>query len=215
MNGEKVYLRPITAADTEQIVAWRNQDFVRKNFIYQKPFTTEGHEAWLREQVEPGHAAQFIICVELKESRERSLGDTEEGCWEPDNAEEIDQLGQPEEIQRAWEIGSVYLRDIDRKKKTAEYGVFIGEEKALGKGYGTQAAILMTDYGFGTLGLKKIFLRLLADNARAQKSYEKAGFRLIKDRRETVTLEQGVCTVIFMEYDRSRWKERERKGLRD
>ncbi|MCM1267007.1 MAG: GNAT family N-acetyltransferase [Bacteroidales bacterium] len=194
MNGEKVYLRPITAADTEQIVAWRNQDFVRKNFIYQKPFTKEGHETWLREQVEPGHVAQFIICVES--------GGTEK----------IDPSSQPEEMQRAWEIGSVYLRDIDRQKKTAEYGIFIGEKKALGRGYGTQAARLMTDYGFEQLGLEKIFLRLLADNVRARKSYEKAGFRLVEDRQETAALEQGVQAVIFMECDRSQWKE-QGKGL--
>ena len=36
MSEGRVYLRPITAADTAQIVAWRNRDFVRKNFIYQK-----------------------------------------------------------------------------------------------------------------------------------------------------------------------------------
>ena len=34
MSEGRVYLRPITAADTAQIVAWRNRDFVRKNFIY-------------------------------------------------------------------------------------------------------------------------------------------------------------------------------------
>lgn len=173
MSAGKVYLRPITAADTDKIVAWRNRDFVRKNFIYQKPFTREGHEAWLREQVELGHVVQFIICVESEQR----------------------------------EIGSVYLRDIDRKKGEAEYGVFIGESDALGRGLGTQAAKQMVNYGFGTLGLKKIFLRLLEDNPRAMKSYEKAGFCLLKDRRETVTLEQGERGVLFMEIDRGRWEE--------
>ena len=38
-----VYLRPITLEDTENIVKWRNTNRVRKNFIYQKPFTKEGH----------------------------------------------------------------------------------------------------------------------------------------------------------------------------
>lgn len=185
MSREKVYLRPITAADTEKIVFWRNKDFVRGNFIYQKLFTEEGHRTWLREQVEPGHVAQFIICVAQKEGSQESPAD--ESC-------------------APWEIGSVYLRDIDREKKTAEYGVFIGEEEALGKGYGVRAARLMLAYGFENLRLEKIFLRVLEDNAGARKSYAKAGFQLIKDKKKSVQLEQGVRNVLFMEVKRSTWE---------
>lgn len=193
MRVETVYLRPITEADTAKIVAWRNKDFVRKNFIYQKPFTEEGHTAWLREQVEPGHVAQFIICVSTQEDCLREPGDGPEKNCPPGEA--------CEKAHR--EIGSVYLRDIDREKKTAEYGVFIGEEDALGRGYGTAAARLMLAYGFETLGLKKIFLRFLEGNTGARKSYEKAGFQMIEGRRETVGLEQGNAEVFFMETERS------------
>lgn len=170
MSVEKVHLRPITAADTAKIVAWRNKEFVRKNFIYQKPFTEEGHMAWFREQVESGQVAQFIICVEDRE------------------------------------IGSVYLRDIDKAAGTAEYGVFIGEKEASGHGYGTAAAKLALAYGFETLHLQKIFLRLLEDNEGARKSYLKAGFRVMEDRRESVALEQGVREVLFMEIGLAEWK---------
>ena len=45
--GERVYLRPITIEDTDRIVTWRNSDAVRPYFIYQKPFTKEGHLYWL------------------------------------------------------------------------------------------------------------------------------------------------------------------------
>ena len=57
-----VYLRPITLEDTENIVKWRNTDRVRKNFIYQKPFTKEGHLAWMRDKVAAGEVIQFILC---------------------------------------------------------------------------------------------------------------------------------------------------------
>lgn len=192
MSAKKVYIRPITAADTAKIVAWRNKDFVRGNFIYQKLFTAEGHKAWLREQVKPGHVAQFIICVE---NTERGRAGGSSGTLKK-HTESGDR-----------EIGSVYLRDIDREKKKAEYGVFIGEEDALGCGYGVQAAKLMLGYGFETLHLEKIFLRVLEDNAGARKSYEKAGFRRIENRRESVKLEQGVRHVLFMEVRRSTWEE--------
>lgn len=201
MSAEKMYLRPITSEDTDRIVTWRNRDFVRKNFIYQKPFTREGHETWLKEQVEPGHVVQFIICVtSVKDHLRETEGHEELICPHDERNEKGCRAGT--------EIGSVYLRDIDREKGEAEYGVFIGEKKALGQGYGTQAAKLMLDYGFGELGLKKIFLRLLEDNVKAMKSYEKAGFQLINNRRETVFLEQGVREVLFMEIDCGTWKSK-------
>lgn len=73
-------------------------------------------------------------------------------------------------------VGSVFLRDIDHENKKAEYGIFIGEDSARGKGIGTKAAKAIVQYGFNELHLHKIFLRVLADNVRAVKSYKKAGF---------------------------------------
>ncbi len=73
-------------------------------------------------------------------------------------------------------VGSVYIRDIDRTHRKAEYGIFIGEEAARGKGIGTAAARLMIRYCFEQEGLHKVSLRVLAENARAIRSYEKAGF---------------------------------------
>lgn len=108
------------------------------------------------------------------------------------------------------EIGSVYFRDIDRENKTAEYGIFIGEEDAIGCGYGSQAARLALEYAFGTMGLEKVFLRFLADNIGARRSYEHAGFRLIENRREKVSLSQGECQVLFMEIDKTTWEWREK-----
>ena len=57
-----IYLRPITYEDTDNIVAWRNSDAVRKNFIYQALFTKEGHENWMRTMVETGKVVQMIFC---------------------------------------------------------------------------------------------------------------------------------------------------------
>jgi RimJ/RimL family protein N-acetyltransferase len=165
----------MTPSDTPKIVAWRNKDFVQKNFIYQEPFTEEGHLAWIKNQVEPGHVVQFVIC--LDDGRE---------------------------------IGSVYFRDIDREKKTAEYGIFIGEEDAIGCGLGTQTAKLALAYAFQTMEMDRVFLRFLSENTGARISYEHAGFRLIPDRQETVQLKQGECQVLFMEIDKERWRKHEK-----
>ena len=73
-------------------------------------------------------------------------------------------------------IGCGHLRDIDRESLSAEYGIFIGEEDALGRGYGNEAAVLISEYARDGLGLKKLILRAFARNTIAIKSYEYGGF---------------------------------------
>lgn len=73
-------------------------------------------------------------------------------------------------------LGSVYIRDIDRRHNKAEYGIFIGEADARGRGVGTAAARLMLRYCFEEQGLHRVYLRVLAENLQAVRSYEKAGF---------------------------------------
>ena len=179
MEREKdIYLRPMTGEDTDNIIRWRNTDFVRRNFIYQEPFTRQGHETWTRDMISTGKAVQFIIC--------------EKGTDRP--------------------VGSVYLRDIDRKHNKAEYGIFIGEEDALCRGYGTRAAQLMLAYAFEELKLHKVMLRVLAENARAKRSYEKAGFVQEAYLRDEVFLEGSYRDVILMAMRKEDWRNSDGKN---
>lgn len=99
-------------------------------------------------------------------------------------------------------IGSFYLRDIDLEMRTAELGIFIGEQDALGKGYGTEAVRLGVSYGFQTLYLKRIILRVYQDNIKAVRNYENNGFVVMKDRTETVERDGLSRTVIFMQKEK-------------
>lgn len=163
INESKIELVNITKKDTPLIVKWRNNENVRRNFIFQEKFTNEMHNNWMDTEVATGEVVQFIIRV--KETNEP--------------------------------IGSVYFRDIDNEKKEAEYGIFIGEDEARGKGYGTEAAKLALEYAFTKLNLKTIFLRVFADNKGAIKSYENAGF-VKEDRTENVVIDNKERKVIFM-----------------
>lgn len=95
-------------------------------------------------------------------------------------------------------IGSVFLKDIDKTHKKAEYGIFIGDSECQGKGYGTEAAGLITDYGFSVLGLHKIMLRVFAFNLGAVKSYEKAGFCQEGYLKDEVCIEGRFYDMILM-----------------
>ena len=56
-----VTIRPITYDDTENIVRWRNSDFVNKRFLYRAQFTPESHNNWMKNMVETKKVYQFII----------------------------------------------------------------------------------------------------------------------------------------------------------
>lgn len=142
IQGERVQLRPITMEDTANIIFWRNQLFVRQNFIYQKPFTVESHHQWFHTMIETGKAIQFIVVRK----------DTQT------------------------DIGSVYFHNINEEHHNAEFGIFLGDFGSLHQGYGTEACRLACGYGFEVMGWHKIFLRVLATNMSAIRSYEKAGF---------------------------------------
>lgn len=164
LENSKVILRPIDENDTDNIVTWRNRESVKCHFIYQKPFTIEGHTAWLQNMVKTGNVAQFIIYSQALEK----------------------------------DVGSVFLRDIDPDNRKAEYGIFIGEDDARGHGIGTAAAKLIIKYGFDELGLHKIFLRVFADNIRAIKSYEKAGFRQEAYLKDEVYISGTFHDIVLM-----------------
>jgi diamine N-acetyltransferase len=73
-------------------------------------------------------------------------------------------------------LGSVGLMHIDRRNRSAELGISIARPEEWGKGYGTEAALLMLRHGFEELNLHRIHLRVYDYNARGQKSYAKLGF---------------------------------------
>ena len=95
-------------------------------------------------------------------------------------------------------LGSVYIRDIDRTHNKAEYGIFIGEEDARGRGVGTAAARLMLDYCFSEEKLHRVFLRAFADNIKAIRSYEKAGFVKEAHLKDDVCIHGKYCDIVLM-----------------
>lgn len=164
INGDKVSLRPITDADTDDIVRWRNDPEVRQFFIFREPFTPEMHRAWLKNRVAAGQVIQYIII-------DRASGKS---------------------------VGSVYFRDVDPVSEAAEYGIFIGEADARGRGVGTETARLFTAFGLDVLRLHRISLKVLGGNEIARRSYEKAGFVFEGRFRDFVKLDGVFTDVVFM-----------------
>jgi RimJ/RimL family protein N-acetyltransferase len=83
-------------------------------------------------------------------------------------------------------IGDIALQSIDGMNRNANVRIAITEEKHQGKGYGSEALLLMLDYGFGIVNLHRIELNVFSYNERAIRTYEKLGFQREGVQREAL-----------------------------
>jgi diamine N-acetyltransferase len=111
-------------------------------------------------------------------------------------------------VRGKWEhIGGTGFNAIDRRNQSAEFGIHIGEKKYWNKGYGTEALQVLLRYGFETLNLHRIWLRVFDFNRRAQRSYEKAGFKKEGMYREAQFHAGKFCDVYLYSLLRREWAE--------
>lgn len=73
-------------------------------------------------------------------------------------------------------IGSIGIHRINWKDGTATTGTLIGEKEYWGKGYGTEAKMLLLHYAFHTLNLRKICSSVIAYNKRSYNYSKKCGY---------------------------------------
>ena len=86
--------------------------------------------------------------------------------------------------------GEVVLNEYDAASDAANFRIALRGPAWYGRGLGTEATRLIVDHGLHTIGLSRITLAVLARNARAIRTYEKAGFR-----RTDETIEDGQTWV--------------------
>jgi RimJ/RimL family protein N-acetyltransferase len=85
-------------------------------------------------------------------------------------------------------------------------GIGMGDPEYRGKGYGTDAMRLVLRYAFNELNLERITLQAVAHNARAIRSYEKAGYVLIGNEREWDLRDGQRNGIVTMIMPRDEWK---------
>ncbi len=103
-------------------------------------------------------------------------------------------------------IGNCVYYGGDGTKDEAELGIMIGDRDYRDKGYGTDVVTTLVGYIFRETGLKRIYLKTLEDNYRAQQCFKKCGFtpcgNMVRDRYRFVLME------MYLE----QWQERQKEA---
>lgn len=104
-------------------------------------------------------------------------------------------------------IGFVSLWAGNGSNAEGWVGIGLGERAYWGKGYGTDAMRLLLRYAFHELNLERVSLEAFAYNARAIRSYEKAGFRHEGLQRAAMRREGKRLDVVSMGILRTEWRD--------
>lgn len=137
--------------------------------IYLSPINSEDYlkyVEWMNSDVVSKNVGNFTSVISIE---------SEKAWLEKINSEKYNfAIIKKEDNTLMGNISLMHVHDVNR---TAELGIFIGDECNLSLGYGSEAIMLLLDYGFNYANLNNIMLKVFASNKRAIKAYEKCGFK--------------------------------------
>ena len=106
-------------------------------------------------------------------------------------------------------IGNCAYYGINEVKGEAELGIMIGNRDYWDKGYGADAVTTLVNYVFRRADLKRIYLKTLVSNTRAQKCFRKCGFDPYGK------LNRDGYNFVLMELYRDRWEKKKRNEVKN
>ena len=103
-------------------------------------------------------------------------------------------------------IGNCVYYGISDTKGEAELGIMIGNRDYWDRGYGADAVATLVNHVFRQKGLKRIYLKTLDSNKRAQKCFKNCGFTPCGN------IVQNGFSFELMELYRKQWEERQEEN---
>ncbi len=104
-------------------------------------------------------------------------------------------------------IGAIGLHNIHWQHRTAVTGTFIGEKEYWGKGYGTDAKMLLLDFAFNALDLYGVLSKVFAYNKRSLAYGKKCGYEEIGRIPQWMRAQNGErCDVVLLIVTQEKWQ---------
>ncbi len=105
-------------------------------------------------------------------------------------------------------IGRIGVTQLLAHHRLAMLTALIGEPEYWGGGYGTDALLLLIDYLFDWLDLRKVWLMTMTANARVVRQMEKVGFTLEARPREATWVDGAWVDALIYGLRREEWPGR-------
>lgn len=83
-------------------------------------------------------------------------------------------------------IGNIMLQEIDWINRSAHVPILLGDKDEWGKGYATEARMLMLKFAFEERGLERIWGEILESNINSLRMNEKCGFKVEGLKRNSI-----------------------------
>jgi diamine N-acetyltransferase len=177
--GQRIRLRPVEKDDLPRFVKWLADPELRSYLAHYMPMGQLQEERWFDRNLTAGDLQAWAI--------DAQPADMAVGPWV--------------------HIGSCGFHEIEWRNRAGEVGIMIGAHDYWGRGYGTDALQTLVAWGFYTLNLNRVQLRVYADNPRAIRCYEKVGFRLEGRLRQDNFYNGGYRDTLVMGLLREDWDQ--------
>ena len=162
LKGKKVLLRPVRRSDIQYFLKWFNDHDVIQYLSFYLPMTEMAEEKWIEDLGTNRTKAAFVVEAIEGES------------------------GKPFDFAQGKPIGSIGLDNISLKDHNATFGIAIGDKDYWSKGFGTEAARLIINYGFEQLNLHRINSSVIGFNERSYRLHKRLGFTEEGRQREAI-----------------------------
>ena len=179
INGERIRLRATEKEDIPLFLRWVNDAEVAENLLLITPISRYEEENWY-ESMMARSPYEHVLVIEVKHSQNQ---------------------------ERITPIGNCQFLDIDWRSRSSEIGIMIGEKSYWNQGYGTETMRMMLKYGFNTLNLYRIWLRVFEQNKGGIRAYEKAGFQFEGKFRQAEYKHGKYQDVLLMSILKDEWRE--------
>lgn len=108
-------------------------------------------------------------------------------------------------------VGNITLHQIDWRNQNAEMGIIIGDRNSRGKGYATEAIMLVVEHAFNKLGLHKLYAGMIKGNEASQCAFEKVGFKVEGTLKQHFYLNGGYHDCYRIGFLRSEFEKKNKR----